>query len=262
MASITTGGRIKLSRQDGIARLILANPARRNAVDLAWCREFAEAALACAADDGLRCILLAAEGDFFSVGGDIDDFIANQDKLRAHVLEMASLFHLGIMRLQQGPAPLVAAVQGMAAGGGLSLALTADIVLAQRSARFTSAYTKSGLSPDGGLSYTLPRLIGQRRAFDMLALNPVLNAETALAWGLITRVCDDAAFDAEVEQVVQSLAKMPAGTMAAVKRLMAKSPDATLQQQLDAEADQVSRLAASPATLAVLQAFLSRRGQR
>lgn len=256
-----TEKRIDFSRKDGVARITLANPGRRNAVDLAWCKAFAEAAMACAADDGLKCILLAAEGDFFSVGGDIDDFIANRDHLRSHVLEMASLFHLGITRLHHGAAPLVAAVNGMAAGGGFSLALTADIVLAKRSARFASAYTKSGLSPDGGLSYNLPRLAGMRRAFEIIALNPILDAETALDWGLITRVYDDAAFADAVEQVVQTLAAMPSGTMAAVKRLLAKSPDASLQQQLDAEADQVSRLAASPATLDVLQAFLSRRSK-
>jgi len=254
-----TGKRIAFSKANGIARIKLAAPERRNAIDLDWCHAFSEAAIACASDDALKCVLLSAEGDFFSVGGDIDGFLANRDHLRAHVLEMASLFHLGISRLHHGAAPVISAVNGMAAGGGLSLALIADMVLAKRSAKFVSAYTKSGLSPDGGLSYNLPRMVGTRRAFEIMALNPVLSADAALDLGIVSRVFDDAEFEQEVEAIVQTLAGMPLGVLSAVKRLLAHSPNASLQQQLDMEADQVSRLAASPATLSVLEAFLSRR---
>jgi 2-(1,2-epoxy-1,2-dihydrophenyl)acetyl-CoA isomerase len=184
---IMSGKRIDFSKANGIARICLTAPERRNAIDLDWCHAFSEAAIACASDDGLKCVLLSAEGDFFSVGGDIDGFLANRDHLRAHVLQMASLFHLGITRLHHGPAPVISAVNGMAAGGGLSLALIADMVLAKRSAKFVSAYTKSGLSPDGGLSYNLPRMVGTRRAFEIMALNPVLSAEAALDLGIVTR---------------------------------------------------------------------------
>ncbi|WP_428248523.1 enoyl-CoA hydratase/isomerase family protein [Ferrovibrio sp.] len=256
------GQRINLSITDGIARLVMAGAARRNAVDLQWCREFSEAAIACAADDSIKLVVISAEGDFFSVGGDIDNFIANRTHLRPHVLEMASLFHLGIMRLHQGPAPVISAVNGMAAGGGFSIAILADIVLAKRSARFVAAYTSSGLSPDGGLTYNLPRIVGARRAFELMALNPVLSADQALELGLVTRVFEDASFEANVETVVQQVAAMPAGALPALKKLMASSLDNTLQQQLDREAESVARLAASPATLDVLDAFLRRRNKR
>lgn len=254
--------RISLSIKDGIARLVMTGAARRNAVDLQWCREFAEATIACAADESIKVVVLSAEGDFFSVGGDIDNFIANRAHLRPHVLEMASLFHLGIMRLHQGAAPVISAVNGMAAGGGFSIALLGDIVLAKRSARFVAAYTNSGLSPDGGLTYNLPRLVGIRRAFELMALNTPLSAEQALDLGIITRVFDDASFEADVEAIVQQVAAMPVGALPALKKLMAASLDSSLQQQLDREAESVARLAASPATLEVLDAFLRRRTKR
>lgn len=256
------GHRLKFSLDGGIARITMAGPESQNAIDLGWCESFAEATNICASDPSVRVVVLQAEGRFFSVGGDIDGFIANKAHLKSHVLRMANMFHTGIMRLYRGAAPVVAAVGGTAAGGGMSLALSADLVLMRRSAQLVAAYTRSGLTPDGGLSWTLPRMVGTKRAFDIIALNDPITADAALALGLVSRVYDDAAFDAGVADVVNKLAGMSAGALAGMKRLLAQSPNNSLAEQFDAEADQISQTASSPETLAMLDAFLAKRQKR
>ena len=251
--------RIRFSTKDGIGRITLAAPAARNAVDIGWCEDFAEAAKACATDASLRVVLIEAEGDFFSVGGDIDHFIAHRNDLTPHVRRMAALFHEGLLSLHNGRLPVVSAVQGLAAGGGFSLALQADLILAAQSARFCSAYSSSGLSPDGGLTYTLPRMLGTRRAFEIMALNPVLDAETAQRLGIVARVFADDVFRAEVEACIARLAGMSAGALAALKKLLAASLDNNMEQQLAMEAESVAQLAGSEDTQAILEAFLARR---
>lgn len=253
---------LKVAIADGIARLTLAAPARRNAIGLAWCREFAAAARTLTADPAVRVILMQAEGDYFSVGGDLDEFVRNRSDLEWHVRRMAEAFHEGLLVLHRGPVPLVAAVSGLAAGGGFSLVLNADLVLAARSARFVSAYSSSGLSPDGGMSFLLPRIVGTKKAFELMALNPVLSAEQAQALGIVTQVHDNDRLAAEAEACARRLAALTPAALAALKRLMWSSPDASMAEQMDAEARLIAVQAASPETLAVLDAFLSRRRER
>lgn len=258
----TNGHRLKFNLDQGIARITMAGPESQNAIDLGWCHSFAEATNICASDPSVKLVVLQAEGRFFSVGGDIDGFIANRGHLKAHVLQMANMFHTGIMRLYRGQAPVIAAVGGTAAGGGMSLALTADMVLARRSTQFVAAYTRSGLTPDGGLSWFLPRMVGIKRAFEIMSLNEPISAEAAQSLGIVTRVFDDAAFDSGVEEIIGKLSQMSAPALAGLKRLLVQSPTASLAEQFDAEADQVSTIAASPETLAILDAFLARRTKR
>src|SRR5579859_4605964 len=130
--SIVMAG-IELSWTGGLARLRLAEPGNRNAFNLAFCQSFAQKALDVAAASP-AAILIEAEGDAFSVGGDIAEFLAERDRIERHVLELASLFHLGIARLHGTGAPILAALKGTAAGGGFSLVCGADLVLAARSA--------------------------------------------------------------------------------------------------------------------------------
>lgn len=253
------GTRIRTATSEGIGRLTLCAAANRNALDSTFCREFADAAVELAADPEVGVILLRAEGDYFSVGGDFKDFLAHRHDLERHVLGMASQFHVGIQRLRRAPAPVVAALNGVAAGGGFSLVLSADLIVAKRSARLISAYTRSGLTPDGGGTWFLPRLVGARRAFDILATNPTLTAEEALAIGLVSRVVDDEAFEAETEALVRALADLPRHALQGLKRLMRASETASLQEQLDAEAECIARSVSHPDSLAALETFLARR---
>lgn len=251
--------KIRFGLTDGVARIVLADSANRNAVDLRFTQEFADAARRCEAAPGLRAVLLAAEGEVFSVGGDLRDFLAHRADIRAHVREMTVNFHAGILTLNRLDAPVVCAVNGTAAGGGFSLVCMADLAIAKRSAKFNFAYTRSGLTPDGGATWFLPRMIGLQRAFDLLATNPTLSAGEALELGILARVVDDGQFDAEVEALVARLAAAPAGALGRLKRQLRASAANSLEQQFELEGAGIAEQAAQPATLAMLEAFLNRK---
>lgn len=250
--------RVSLEIADGIARLTLANPGRRNAIDLEFLRDFAAAALDIQCDAGVRVILMRADGPVFSVGGDLAEMVANRDRAERHVLEMASTFHLGIERLQASPAPLIAALGGTAAGGGFSLILGADLVIASRSAKLVSAYTKSGLTPDGGGTWFLPRIVGRQKAFEIMALNPVLSADDAAALGIVARVVEDDALDDEATKVAAQLAALPSDALAVLKRQLHASAGNGLADQLAIEASGIARATAQPDVQAALNAFFAK----
>ncbi len=250
--------RVALEITGGLARITLVNPPRHNAMDLQFCNELADAATRCSTAPDLKAVLLAAEGDVFCVGGDIREFVANRERLHDHVLAMAAQFHVAVTRLHRLPAPLIVAVNGTAAGGGFSMVCAADLAIAGRSARFSPAYTRSGLTPDGGGTWFLPRIVGWRRAFEIFATNPTLSAEEACALGIVSRVVDDAAFDAEVAKLARQIEEAPAGVLNALKNLVRQSLSASLEQQLEAEAASIAAQAAFPATQNLLTAFLGK----
>jgi 2-(1,2-epoxy-1,2-dihydrophenyl)acetyl-CoA isomerase len=250
--------RIDLTVADGVARLVLARPDRRNAIDLIFCRQFAALAASLEADASVAVILLTARGDWFSVGGDLRDFVAHRDHVESHVRAMAAAFHAGILALRRAAAPVVAAVAGTAAGGGFTLVCGADLLLAARSARFVSAYIRSGLTPDGGGTFFLPRIVGARAAFDILATNPVLSADAAKALGIVTRVVEDVDFGRATETLLADLLALPPGALAGLKQLLRGSGEAGLEAHLAAEADSIARRAADPETLRRLDAFLAK----
>lgn len=245
--------RIQVRHDGAIVTLTFAEPPRKNAVDLAFCRELQ--AITRALGD-VRAILLRAEGTAFSVGGDIHEFIAQKERLGAHLHEMTAAMHAAVLSLRRAKAPVIAGVNGVAAGGGFSLAALADIVIASPKARFIAAYTRSGLAPDTGLSWFLPRKVGQARAFEILALNPTLDAAEAQRIGLVTRVTDDV--DASLNEVAEAIASLPSGAASSVKALLDAESDAALAAHLDREARAIAEIAVQPETLAKLEAFLAK----
>lgn len=253
-----SASKVKFIVADGIARITLANPASYNAIDREVTQALRAAAVQCEVTPGLRCVLLSAEGKQFSVGGDLREFVRERAQIQAHIREMTIDFHAAIAILNRLPVPLVAAVNGLAAGGGVSLVCMTDLAIASRSSKFNFAYTRSGLTPDGGATYFLPRLVGPQRAFDILATNPTLSAETAQRMGLIARVVDDALFDTEVEQLVTQLAAMPSDAVGRLKGLLRQSLRNSLAEQLELEGSAIAALAATPETLATLDAFLAK----
>ncbi len=251
--------KVRFDVTNHIARITLADAANNNAVDRAVTRELREAAVQCEVTPGLRCVLLSAEGKSFSVGGDLREFMRERTRIRAHVREMTLDFHAAIGILQRIPAPVVAAVNGLAAGGGVSLVCMTDLAIASRSSKFNFAYTRSGLTPDGGATFFLPRMVGLQRAFDILATNPTLSATEAQALGMIARVVDDAEYPQAVETLVTQLAAMPSDAVGNLKVLLRASLSNTLTQQFDLEGGSIAALAETPATLATLEAFLAKR---
>ncbi len=253
---------ITLDIEEGVAWLTLARPEKRNAVDPEFAFRLHELAEHCAADRQIRCVVLTGSGKFFCVGGDIDAFSAAGEDAEAAVGALAHSFHAGIHRLATMEKPLVTAINGPAAGAGLSLAILGDIALAAASAHFTSAYSAVGLTPDGGASWWLPRLIGMRRAQEMLFTNRRIGAEEAAQFGLVTRVVTDDALRAEASTVASALAKGPIRALARCRALLMESATADLSAQLEREAASIAESAGAAEGREGVAAFLAKRPPR
>src|SRR5438445_272031 len=179
---------LTLERRDGVATITLNRPDAFNALSLGLGRELFHAALDVDEDPAVRCIVVTGAGRAFCAGGDVKDFVDNLERIGVLVKELTTYLHGTVSRFCRSDKPVIMAVNGVAAGGGLSFALSGDLVVAAESARFTMAYSKIAATPDGSSSYFLPRLVGLRRAMELYFTNRVLSAREAFEWGLVTAV--------------------------------------------------------------------------
>jgi len=168
---------ILYEKRDGVARITLNRPEEANAIDLRMAAELHEAALECERDPEVRAVLITGSGRMFCGGGDLKFFHAHGDEIDALLMNVTLHFHRAISLFNRMEAPVVMAVNGVAAGGGFSFAISGDLVFAAESAKFTVAYTAAGLSPDGSGTYLLPRFVGLRRAKELMLTNRRLNAD-------------------------------------------------------------------------------------
>jgi 2-(1,2-epoxy-1,2-dihydrophenyl)acetyl-CoA isomerase len=221
--------------------------------------ELNRAAHLCSSDPELKAVVLTANGRFFCAGGDIREMLSHGDRVGEAVKSLADDLHSAISTLSRMQAALVIAVNGIAAGAGFSLALIGDIVLAAESARFTMAYTRAGLCPDGSSSYFLPRLVGLRRAQELMLTNRTLDAQEAASLGLVTRVVADDDLAAQTGQLANELASGARLSTAYVKKLLLVSAGNDLETQMELEGQLVSRCAASPDGREGIQAFVEKR---
>jgi 2-(1,2-epoxy-1,2-dihydrophenyl)acetyl-CoA isomerase len=253
---------IRLAIDDGLARITLARPDNANALDLTTMRELMEAAIACDEDPSVRAIVLDSEGRLFCAGGDLAEFARAGEGLAKLLKEATVYLHAAISRLVRTRAPVIAAVQGHAAGAGFSLAMACDLVLAASSAKFTMAYTRAGLVPDGGSTYFLPRLIGRRRTLELMITNRTLSASDALEWGLVSRVVEDDRLAAETLKLAREIAEGPTGAFGGVKRVVLRSESETLESQMEIEARAIADAARSMDGQEGIRAFLAKRPAR
>jgi 2-(1,2-epoxy-1,2-dihydrophenyl)acetyl-CoA isomerase len=244
---------------NGLAKITLNRPEAGNAINRDLGHEFMAVCIRATTDPAVRCILVSGAGKNYGFGGDLKFFSGEVDTLEATLIELTAVLHQGIQRLHHGKAPVIIAVNGVAAGGGFSLALFGDIVIAGRSAKFVSAYTNAGLSPDGSSSYYLPRVVGLRRAQELMLTNRMLSADEALEWGLITTVVDDDALVEEAEKLGRKLAAGPTKAYAGVKRLLSQTFEQSLEVQLDIESRHIAGNAASADGREGLDAFVNKR---
>jgi 2-(1,2-epoxy-1,2-dihydrophenyl)acetyl-CoA isomerase len=243
---------------DGVLHIELDRPQQRNALDLAAAESLVDAVRAAAAP-GVRAVLLTAAGETFCVGGDIAYFLAAGTDIAAAANALASALHRAVLGLYDLGVPVVAAIQGWCAGAGIGLACGADVVVAGAGARFRSAYTGIGFSPDLGMTWLLPRLIGGPRAADMIFTNRTIDAETAERWGLVARVVPDEQLIASATEIAVALASGPTPTHRVVRGLL-RDPDRDgLRAALDAELMAVTERAASPEGVEGIRAFTERR---
>ncbi|MBP8926034.1 MAG: enoyl-CoA hydratase/isomerase family protein [Pseudomonadales bacterium] len=256
MPSLTT---LEFTCDHGVAHITLNRPDAANGLDMTMAQELLQVSIACRADPEVRAVLLDAHGRMFCAGGDLKSFVAHQAQLHAYIKELTTYLHAAITNFARMRAPLIAAVQGAAAGAGFSIVCCADLVLAARSAKFTMAYTGAGLVPDGSSSYFLPRIVGLRRTQELMLTNRRLGAEEALDWGIVTRVVDDEALTAEAGDLAQQIAAGPTGAFAAVKKLLAGTFECSLETQMEQESMAIADAAISADGLEGVAAFFARR---
>jgi 2-(1,2-epoxy-1,2-dihydrophenyl)acetyl-CoA isomerase len=245
---------------DGVVELLLDDPGRGNALDLPTAEALRDAADHVTADPG-GAVLLRATGGNFCVGGDLRAFAGRGADTGPYVHAVATAAHAAVRALHELPVPVVTAVRGAAAGGGIGLALAGDIVVAARSARFRLAYTAIGLTPDCGASWVLQRLVGPRRAADLMLTNRVLTGDDAEQWGLVSRVVEDSELDDTAYETAAALATGSGAALRAAKELLRAGADATLEQQLAAEARSIAALAGGAQAQAAMESFLAARSR-
>lgn len=252
--------RVKWSAEDGVARVSLVRGSG-NALDQATAEALGEAASRIersAAAGSVRVAVISAEGSTFSVGGDLREF-ANAEHRGRHVAAVADELHRAILTISQAPLPVVSIINGTVAGGGLGLALAADIVLMAEEAHMRLAYTAVGLSPDCGTTWALVRRLGSARAADLALANRVVSGKTAADWGLISRAVPAADLGQTVEELISQLKAGPTEAYAQTKRLLRMAACRDLQTQLDDEAATIERLVMSAHGVEGLDAFLAKR---
>lgn len=253
---------IDFSVEGAVARLVLNRPEAGNTLNSTMARELMAAAVRCDEDRAIRAVLLTGAGPVFSFGGDLKHFREQAESIGPLVKEITTYLHAAISRFTRMGKPLVVAVNGTAAGAGVSLAIMGDVVLAAQSATFTIAYTSVGLSPDGGSTFLLPRLIGQRRTQELMFTNRTLTADEAAQWGLITRAVPDAALKTESEKLAAALAAGPTMAFGTVKSLLADTTATTLETQMEMEARGIARNAQSADGREGVSAFIDKRKPR
>jgi 2-(1,2-epoxy-1,2-dihydrophenyl)acetyl-CoA isomerase len=231
---------VLLDVADGVATLTLNRPDAFNALTLDLGRELLSAVLAVDEDPAVRCVVLTGAGKAFCGGGDVKDFVQNLGRIGTLVKELTTYVHGAVSRLIRTPKPVITAVNGVAAGGGLSLAISGDLVLAAESARFTMAYSRIGATPDGSSSYWLPRLVGLRRAVELFYTNRVLSAREAMEWGLVSRVVPDAELGEAVRRQARELAQGPTLALGRGKLLFHTSTTESLETQMELESQAIA----------------------
>ena len=238
----------------GIARITLARPGHANAFDLPTSESLGRAVDAAASDEAVRVLLLTADGPRFCAGGDVSSMAAAEDR-PAYLKQLADTLDGVFQHLDRIEKPVVAGVQGVVAGAGLALVLSADIVVSARSTRYLTAYAGVGLTPDCGLSWLLPRAVGQQRALELLLTGRVLAAEEARDWGLVTTVVDDETLVSEANGLADRVCEAPPFALGQARRLVRGSWHATRAEAGADEARTIARAVATPEAYELVQRF-------
>lgn len=248
---------LTLQIADGVAELTFDRAEASNALDLTTGERFEQGLLQVQADDAVRVLLLAGNGRMFSSGGDLAAMAGAQNRVE-FVQQLADQAHRGVRILNQMSKPVVAAVQGAAAGIGLSFVLASDLVVADADARFVSAYTSVGFTPDGGQSWLLPRTVGMQRALELTLTPRQLSAQEAADWGIVTRVVEGGAYLQEARALAAQLAAGPASAFGRARQLIRSSWEADLDDQLDIEARSISEASGTEESQELIAKFLRR----
>jgi 2-(1,2-epoxy-1,2-dihydrophenyl)acetyl-CoA isomerase len=253
---------IHYEARDGVAHVRLARPEGANAVNPGLARDLRAVMLEIEFDDAVRAVSVTAEGKVFCAGGDLKEFHAAGDGLPRLASDMLTDFHGAIYRMNRLPKPFVAGVRGAAGGAGMSLVSAFDLVVCGRSAKFTMAYTRAGVTPDGTSTYFVARHVGLRRMLDLTLTNRVLTADEAESWGFVNRVVSDDDVDGATAELAQQLADGPAWALGHAKQVVYAGLDSPLERAGELEGATIAAAMATPDGREGIAAFVEKRSPR
>lgn len=245
---------------EGVGQILFDRPDALNAMDGAMLAGFRAVAVRAATDPAVKVVTLRGQGGkAFSAGGDVGLMArCRPEERQALILTMAADLHEGQSVLLRSGKPVLAGVRGVAAGAGFSVVLGADLVVAADDARFTLAYTKMGLTPDGGGSYFLQRVVGAHRAMELMLTNRMLTAREAADWGIVNRLCEAGAVDDALQAWAAELAAGPAAALQRAKSVMAADLLRGLEHHLATERDAIALSTTLPEFETRVTAFLAK----
>jgi len=252
---------VEVETRGAVALVTLNRPDAANTLNLQMAMDLLAAAMTCARNSAVRAVVLTGAGRHFSFGGDLRGMASHEANSQDYVRELTTYLHAAISHFVRMNAPVIAAVNGTAAGAGVGLTAMADLALCARSSRFNLAYTQVGLTPDAGTSFLLPRIVGARRAMELLLLNRALSAQEALAWGLVNEVVADEQLLARAVELAEQLSRGAGDAFGATKRLVAHSLGA-FETQMVLESESIAAHAVSEEGVEGISAFLEKRTPR
>ena len=250
---------VTITQDEGIAKVILNRPAVFNAFDYDMVEHFARHVVMLAVDDNVRGVVISGEGKGFCAGGDIKWVSEFPLGPSAAFHKLAASFHQAILEIRRMSKPVVAAINGIAADGGFSLALACDFRVMARSATLRQAYTSNGLCIDGGGTFMLPRLVGLARALEIAGFDNPISSEKALAWGLVTKVVDDGHALEEAVNMAHELSNGSLNSFGWSKQLLTDSFNSAFEAQIEHERLGLCSCAEHPDGKEGIQAFVNRR---
>jgi 2-(1,2-epoxy-1,2-dihydrophenyl)acetyl-CoA isomerase len=252
---------VQVETRGAVALVTLNRADNGNAINLQMAMDLLAAAMTCARNTAVRAVVLTGAGRNFCFGGDLRAMASRNTSGDDYIRELTTYLHAAISHFVRMDVPVVAAVNGTAAGAGVGLVAMADLALCAHGSKFNLAYTNAGLTPDAGTTFLLPRTLGLKRTMELLLLNRTLPAEEALAWGLVNEVVADEGLLARALEVAEGLARGASGAYGATKRLIAHSLGA-LESQMVLESETIAAHATGNEGAEGISAFLEKRSPR
>ena len=250
---------VKLDIIQGIAKITLNRPKAYNAFSLDMIQLLSERLIVLAMDQKVASVIITGEGKAFCAGADLK-WLSGFGKSYGEALhELSARYHQAILEIRRMSKPVVAAINGITAGGGFSMALACDFRIMEASAVLQQAYTTNGLSIDGGGTFTLPRLVGLAKAMEIAAFDTPISSEQALSLGLVTEVVEDGQAVKRAIELINKVKRIPLSSFAACKKLITDSFNTSFETQLENERETLSWCADQPNGQEGVEAFLKKR---